>query len=125
MNAIDARPTLIFDGDCGFCRRWVARWRRQTGRRVQYIPFQRLGGRFPELSREECEKAIQFIDSGGRVFSGADAVTRLHDYGLRGGHALGVLLSLPPIIWVLRIGYKLVARNRSFFSALVRRRNRK
>ena len=125
MNATDARPTLIFDGDCRFCRRWVARWRKQTGARVQYLPFQQLAGRFPEVSREECEKAIQFIDSGGRVSSGADAVTRLHDYGLRGGHALGAFLSLPPIIWVLRLGYKLVARNRSFFSALERRRRRK
>ena len=125
MNAIDARPTLIFDGECRFCRRWVARWRKQTGAGVQYLPFQRLAERFPQVSREDCEKAIQFIDATGRVSSGADAVTRLHDYGLRGGHSLGVFLSLPPIIWVLRLGYKIVAHHRAFFSALTRRRRPK
>jgi predicted DCC family thiol-disulfide oxidoreductase YuxK len=125
VNATNARPTLIFDGECRFCRRWVARWRRQTGYRVHYVPYQKVGGRFPQLRREDFENAIQFVNPDGSARSGADAVTRLHDYGLWGGHSFGALLSIPPIIWILRLGYRFVARHRSFFSALERRRKRK
>ena len=27
------RPLIVFDGDCGFCRYWLARWRRVVGDR--------------------------------------------------------------------------------------------
>ena len=29
-----ARPLMIFDGDCEFCRAWIARWRQYTGTAV-------------------------------------------------------------------------------------------
>lgn len=115
------RPTLIFDGDCGFCRRWIERWKSQTERRVAYVTFQRMGNRFPEVTREQCESAVHLVEPDGRVCSGADAVVRLFDFGLRGGSGLGRLLSLPPLIWVLRIGYRIVARHRQFFSAILPR----
>ena len=35
-----ARPLLLYDGDCGFCRLWVSRWRGITGEHVDYEPFQ-------------------------------------------------------------------------------------
>jgi predicted DCC family thiol-disulfide oxidoreductase YuxK len=116
------QPTLVFDGDCCFCRRWVARWRAQTGQRVKYIPYQRLGMRFPGLSREDCANAVQFIDDDGTILSGADAIARLHRFGLCGGRWLGAVLSVPPVIWFMRLGYRIVARNRSFFSSLRKRR---
>jgi hypothetical protein len=29
------RPLLVWDGDCDFCRRWIERWRRIAGDRVE------------------------------------------------------------------------------------------
>src|SRR5262245_5696036 len=34
------RPLLVYDGECGFCRRWIERARRRTADRVDYRPFQ-------------------------------------------------------------------------------------
>ncbi len=74
------RPLLIFDGDCNFCRRWIARWEKGTGPCVDYVEFQKIGGRFPEIPRTAYEQAVQLIELDGRVLSGADAVLRLLDF---------------------------------------------
>jgi predicted DCC family thiol-disulfide oxidoreductase YuxK len=31
---------MLFDGDCGFCRRWIGKWKELTGDRVRYAPYQ-------------------------------------------------------------------------------------
>jgi predicted DCC family thiol-disulfide oxidoreductase YuxK len=116
---------MIFDGDCRFCRRWIARWRHYTKSRVRYVPFQKLGEAFPQVSRKACRDSVQFVDPRGRIFSGADAVVRLFDLGMPGGHFARVICAHPPIIWMLRLGYRLVARYRQFFSRLTSRSSRK
>ena len=72
------KPVLIFDGDCNFCRRWISRWQQGTGDRVEYVPFQdsTVASRFPELTREQCAQAVQFIDTDGHIYSAAEAVFR-------------------------------------------------
>ena len=46
-DAQPARPLLVFDGDCGFCRWWIARWRQTTGDQVEYRPWAEVADRFP------------------------------------------------------------------------------
>jgi predicted DCC family thiol-disulfide oxidoreductase YuxK len=72
-------PVLVFDGDCGFCRFWVERWRQRTGPRVEYLPFQSadVARRFPDIPREQAARAVQFVDSHGHRSEAADAVFRL------------------------------------------------
>jgi predicted DCC family thiol-disulfide oxidoreductase YuxK len=68
---------LIYDGDCGFCRRWVARWSRSTGDRVRYLPYQR--GRSwwrHRLPLHAARTAVQLIEPDGRRYGGAVAVFR-------------------------------------------------
>ena len=69
---------MVFDGDCNFCRRWISRWRQTTRDRVEYVPFQdrSVAERFPELPREQCEQAVQLIDTDGQIYSAAEAVFR-------------------------------------------------
>jgi predicted DCC family thiol-disulfide oxidoreductase YuxK len=73
------RPVLIFDGNCGFCRFWVAKWLHRTGDSVEYLPFQSAAvtERFAEVPREQCIRAVQFIEPDGRVFEAAAAVFHL------------------------------------------------
>src|SRR5450755_1857532 len=71
-----AKPLLIFDDDCHFCRRWIERWRDLTAGAVEYAPFQEAAQRFPEISRDDFERAVQFIETDGIVFSAAEAVFR-------------------------------------------------
>ena len=71
-----ARPLLVFDGDCGFCRTWVARWRRAVGERIDYEPYQTAAARFPAMPRRQFRDAVQLIMPDGDVFQGAEAVLR-------------------------------------------------
>jgi predicted DCC family thiol-disulfide oxidoreductase YuxK len=69
-------PVLVFDGDCGFCRRWLARWRRVFGDNIECVPYQDAAFRFPQIPREAFARAVHLIAPGGRVCTGAEAVFR-------------------------------------------------
>ncbi len=70
------RSLLVWDGACHFCRRWVERWKEITSGDVGYEASQNIGGRFPEIPREEFERSLVLIESDGSVFTGAKAVFR-------------------------------------------------
>ena len=74
------KPLMIWDGDCHFCRRWIERWREITAGRLDYAPFQTAAAKFAEIPRDELEKAVQFIETDGRVFRAAEAVYRSLGY---------------------------------------------
>jgi predicted DCC family thiol-disulfide oxidoreductase YuxK len=78
MTATRPRPALIYDGDCGFCRRWIARWSRSTGDQVRYLPYQRRGilWRY-RLPRRAARRAVQLVEPDGRRYAGAAAVFRV------------------------------------------------
>jgi predicted DCC family thiol-disulfide oxidoreductase YuxK len=76
----DARPTLVYDGDCGICRRWVSYWRGLTDGRVVYRPYQEAASDFPGIAPDAFERAIQLIEPDGQVHSGAAATFRLLSY---------------------------------------------
>jgi predicted DCC family thiol-disulfide oxidoreductase YuxK len=104
--------TLIYDGDCEFCRRQV-RWveRRDTRRRIRAVPFQsaelsRLG-----VSRAAAEEAMQLVSPEGTVWSGAAAareVLRL----LPRWRAASFTFGLPGAMAVAERVYGWVARRR-------------
>lgn len=75
------RPLLLYDADCGFCRRWIARWQQITGDRVDYESFQSAASRFPDIPREDFAQAIHLIESDGSHTSGAEAVFRALAHG--------------------------------------------
>src|SRR5687767_4488239 len=68
-----AKPILVYDGDCPFCRRWVKRLRRLTLGRMDFAPYQEAADRFPEIPRGAFIASVQFIQPDGRVYSGAAA----------------------------------------------------
>jgi predicted DCC family thiol-disulfide oxidoreductase YuxK len=79
MRALVDRPTLIYDGACGFCRRsvdLVRRWDREQ--RITLIPFQdqaRVAAfaiPLPALAA-----AMHLLLPDGRVLAGADAVPEI------------------------------------------------
>lgn len=111
---------MVFDGDCGFCRYWVGRWRGATGGRVDYEPFQEVAGRFPEIPAADFANAVQFIETDGSVTSGADGVFRALEYAPGKIRSLGLLKKMPGFLAVARLVYRLVAHNRTFFSFLTR-----
>ncbi len=77
-----AKPLMIYDGHCNFCKFWIIRWQQATAGRVDYAASQepRVREQFPEIPRERFEESVQFIETDGRVYSGAEAVFRSLTY---------------------------------------------
>jgi predicted DCC family thiol-disulfide oxidoreductase YuxK len=111
---------MVYDGDCSFCRFWIARWRERTKGRIAYRRSQQVAERFPEIPALDFQNAVQLIEPGGGVSQGADAVLRA--YQISGGEPLPfrAIRSVPFFRNVARIAYRLVANNRTTFSFLTR-----
>ena len=90
----------MFDGDCGFCRFWIAKWRHRPDAPVDYEPSQHpdIPQRFPDIPRDRFAQAVQLIETDGRVSEAAEAVFRVLALGGRPGplwayqHVPGVAL---------------------------------
>ncbi len=114
------RPLLIFDGDCGFCRRWAARWRRATGEAVDYMPFQdeTVAQQYPEIPRGDFEQAIHLLLPDGAVHTGADAVFRSLAAGGAERWLFWCYRKVPPFAALTEWLYEQVAAHREFLSRL-------
>ncbi len=109
---------MVFDGDCGFCRRWIARWRAITADRVDYAPSQEVAERFPEIPPEAFKAAVQFIETDGVVTSGAEAVFRGLFYAPGRGYGRWVYEHVPGAAPVTETVYRYIAAHRRGFSTL-------
>ena len=70
--------TLVYDGACGICREWVDYWRRLTGARIDYRPYQEVAEDYPRITLAQFEASIQLIDANGNISSGAAAAFTLY-----------------------------------------------
>ena len=119
---MSAPALLLWDGDCGFCRRsveWVQR--RDTGGAIRAVPYQEAPSppMTPEL-RAACGRAVHLVLPDGRVLrAGRACLEVLREIGFPFWAAL---LSVPPLVWAVELGYWLVARNRMLASRFLFRR---
>ncbi len=118
--AAPARPVLVYDADCGFCRRRVARWQDLTGDRVEYVASRDAAARFPGVGPQTFDTAVWLVGPDGTITTGAEAV-------------FGALATAPGHGWkrwaYRNVGgfaatsewiYRFVAGHRPAFSALTR-----
>jgi predicted DCC family thiol-disulfide oxidoreductase YuxK len=109
------RPLLIYDGDCGFCRRWVARWRRWTGERVSYAPSQDVARDFPQIPAQRFRESVVLIEPDGRVSYGAEAAARSLAVRAPGKVLLWIYLRVPAARAFGEWAYRGVARRRAWW----------
>jgi predicted DCC family thiol-disulfide oxidoreductase YuxK len=114
MNDSLDRPTLVFDGECSFCRAWIGYWRQLTGERVLYTPFQEIGDRFPGVSRQDFASAVTLFLPNGEVRSGAHAVFRVLALVPGKSWMLWLYLHVPGFAVIAELVYRVIARHRSF-----------
>lgn len=113
-------PTVVFDGECAFCRQWVDRWRGITGDRVAYRPYQELAGAYPEIGVAGFRARVWLIEPDGRATGGAGGVFRLYerDGGLRA--PAWAYRHVPGVARVVEWGYDRVAAHRGAAMTAIR-----
>jgi predicted DCC family thiol-disulfide oxidoreductase YuxK len=114
------RPLLVFDGTCPFCRRWVGRWRAAAGDRFDIEPAQTAAARFPEIAAAEFARAVQFIETDGRISSATEAVLRARAHATSRSWLLTAYERLPGFASAAEAAYRVVARHRPLLSRLTR-----
>jgi predicted DCC family thiol-disulfide oxidoreductase YuxK len=114
------KPLLIFDGDCHFCRRWIARWQEATGDRVEYVPYQEAAERFPEIPSDDFTRSVVLIQPDGGIFRGAEAVLLSLAVAGRGRTAHWCYRHVPGFAPATELFYRAVAGNRHAASWVTR-----
>ena len=106
-------PVVLFDGHCVFCRRskdQLDRVLRDDA--VEYTSFRDDGAleRFPGVTEDQCDLALQLITSDGRGFQGAEAAARA--LVRRPWFFFAWLYYVPGIKQIADFVYRFIARRR-------------
>jgi len=112
-----SRPVLLYDGDCGFCRRWVSRLQRwDRHKAIEYVAAADRGavGGLPSLSDAALDRAMHLVTRDGLVYPGARALPALLPL-LPGGRLLMPLLRVPGVQPLADRAYAWVAARRHRF----------
>ena len=112
MADLTNKPRLIYDGDCGFCRRWVARWQVTIGEDLIYEPYQQAARRYPDIPVEQFKRAVHLIEPDGTVRRGAAAVFATIGRVPGRGASWWLYRRVPGVRPVSELAYRIVAVNR-------------
>jgi predicted DCC family thiol-disulfide oxidoreductase YuxK len=119
------RVTVLYDGDCTFCR-WsvgqLASLNRE--RRLEFVPYQHAQAHpeRPDLARADREQdlagEIHVVRPDGSVHGAGEAMFEIID-ALPGGWLLRPWMMLPGARFVADFGYDLVADRRGWLGDLI------
>ena len=114
-----AKPVLIYDGDCSFCRRCVEYAKSRTGNAVDYRPYQEAASDFARIPLERFREAVQYIDGEGRAASGSEAVFRALAFAPRWQWLLWLYVRIRLFAIISEACYRWVAQHRGGISRLL------
>lgn len=115
-----SKPIMLYDGDCGFCQRWIKKWQKMTGDKIVYASFQARLKDFPQVSEKQCREAVQLIMPDGARHSGAHAVFTALAIANKYSWLLRFYEHLPFFARIAEIFYQLIAEHRFLLSKLYR-----
>jgi len=114
------KPVLVWDGDCGFCKYWVTRWKKISANKINFQTYQKVASNFPDIPIKEFKKASRFITTEGKVHSGPDSAYMSYFVANKNSSWHRWYITYK---WFQRIsddGYNHIAKNRSFFFSLTK-----
>lgn len=107
------RPTLIFDGDCAFCRCCVRVLTSRIRPSADVVAYQSIDVEDFGLTQTECADAVQWSDESGNR-SGARAVAAVLAVSPKWRWRLAsLIIDVRPMRPVSRLVYRSIAANRS------------
>lgn len=80
VSPLDRRSVLVYDGDCPFCLKQIARIRRwDRAESFEYVPRRTPGleERFPKLAEGDFNTGMRLVSPDGSIHVGADAVYQI------------------------------------------------
>ena len=105
-------PTLIFDGDCGFCTTTANFIVRRSKTPIVAHPWQFIDTtEYGVLQPQATDRVYMVVN--GQPFGGHEAfaaILRLQNNWFLS--AIAFLMVVPPLCWLSRLGYRLVAKYR-------------
>jgi predicted DCC family thiol-disulfide oxidoreductase YuxK len=110
-------PTVLFDGECPFCRKQVTRLRRWApDPSLRYRSFREPGAldEYPTLDLAACDLEMKFAVTPTNIFGGMEAAVRVMSRRLLFKPAL--LYYLPGLKQLLDAGYRWIAARRLKFT---------
>lgn len=110
-----ARPLLVYDGDCGFCGYSVRYWKKLTGDRVDYRPYQEVAAQYPAIPTADFQRAVQFITPDGHRSSAAEASFLTLSHAPGKGFWLALYRRLPGFAIISELVYAFIAAHRPTF----------
>ena len=115
IQELGDRGLLIFDGQCGFCRRWVRYMESWLRKHPKAVAWQSLTLSNFGVTEAQCSEAVQFVSRTGKVSSGSDAAAQVLRIAGFPFNIAGLVLLIPGIKWTAQRAYKWVANNRHRF----------
>jgi len=114
MSQNQAKPVVVYDGECSFCLRQIERIKvRDRRSQFEFVPRQSPGldERFPRLADDDFNSGMRLVTPEGEILVGADAlyhiVRRLPIWG-----KVAWIYRLPGLNALARLVYRWIAANR-------------
>ena len=107
-----AVPTFVYDGDCAFCTACARFIERHIPGPSTVVPFQFADLGALDLTREQCEHAVQWVGPDGVRAAGPDAIAELLASSTRRWRIPAALLRSGAVRRISWPVYRWVARNR-------------
>jgi predicted DCC family thiol-disulfide oxidoreductase YuxK len=107
------KPTLLYDGDCGFCQWSVDQLHKRDPQNIfDYIPAHTYPNLTETLEKQSHREVILIQDN--KTFGGADGALKLY-CKLKPWTPLQIF-RVPPFLWLARGVYRIIANNRLIIS---------
>ncbi|CAB5038861.1 MAG: DUF393 domain-containing protein [Actinobacteria bacterium] len=104
---------LVFDGECGFCRKRAAWLHSHDQSDLVIVAWQETDLDAMNLSEQECSQRVQWVDGDQHRAGGAAIAKCLASCG-QPWRTAGTLMQWPGIRVLTELGYQIVAANRRF-----------
>jgi predicted DCC family thiol-disulfide oxidoreductase YuxK len=104
--------SVIYDGDCAFCSSAARFAKSKIAPNLNYMAYQQTELSNYGLTTAQCETALQFVNSAGKIFTASQAIAQLLLAARFPYSQLGKVLQLPLIRNLAQLGYLMIAKNR-------------
>lgn len=120
MESNQAKPRLIYDGDCGFCVYSVNYWRKLTAEAVEYRPYQEVASQYPQVPIETFQRAVQYVAPNGEISHAAKASFLTLSHAPGHSYWLWLYRYIPGFAFFAEAIYRLIASHRNAAFAMAR-----